>query len=80
MNKYKSNKSVTLDCFYAYMYINVSRAVMCCCEFTKLCFFLSSDFLHDLSLGQNVQDFWHRVHSIPASCHALSDESCVNQA
>ena len=41
---------------------------------------LSSDFLHDLGLGQNVQDFWHRVHSVPPSSHALSDESCVHQA
>ena len=47
---------------------------------TQTWFFLSTDFLHDLSLGQNVQDFWYRVHSIPASGDAIGDESCIHQA
>lgn len=38
------------------------------------------DFLHDFCLGQDVQDFWDRIHSIPSSGDALCDEGRVNQA
>lgn len=36
------------------------------------------DFLHDLSMGQDVQNPWERIPAVPSRGYGAPDEDCFN--